>query len=91
MSQATKVRPAVKSMRFRPMTGEAEPRDGYIAVYEVIVNGTEHFGTIDRNVQGNGNKHMLQSWCGEHVWHFGYARAQWARRVARWLERNVPA
>ena len=80
----------IGTMRFRPMTGEAEPEEGYIAVYEVIVNETESFGTLDRAVQGNGNKHKLESWDKEHVWHFGYARNQWARRVARWIERNAP-
>ena len=83
---------SIRVVRLRDMTGEAEIQDGYVGVYEVILNPDtdteEVFGTLDKAAAGG--KHKLQSWDGEHVWYYGY-RGNPRRRIARWIERNIPA
>ena len=73
-------------IRLRNMKGEAEVEDGYTAVYEVILNPDtpqeERFGTFDRAPVGQ--RHKLQSWCGEYVGYRGGKGIPW-----KWIRAEI--
>ena len=66
-------------LKIRDMSGEGEPADGYVRSYEVIINPGKDdetsFGTFDRAPAGE--RHKLQSWCGEYVGFRGGRGTPW--------------
>ena len=80
----------IHKVSLRNMRGESETLEGYVGIYEVIIDRdmpTEtSYGTMDQAPKGS--RHKLMSWDGEEVWYFGY-RTGHAQRIKTHLTRQL--